>query len=226
MCGEKYSEKSIINRNEVTMKYMNMLINGVIIACYVGNIISYPSATGYSDGNIIYGSAIGGKANQIRNRFINVSSRNVITKKLPLSKEFKEFLYSDKMMQKIEKINQKGKTEATLDTTALEENIDELLHQKEYELGVARNNCSTQRKVCIGVGGAGIAVGLLLIVVGNSQAPRSKQALENIGGGIGLISLLGAFGLSYLIEKEEVLEQHIEQIKIMRDDWKKFFAIP
>jgi hypothetical protein len=208
------------------MKYMNMLINSMIVALYVGNIVSYPSTPGYAGGeNFINVSAIKGKGIQIKNNFINISSRVAVTQNRPLARKFKDFLETDKMMQKIEKINKNGTTEATLDATALEEHIEGLLNQKEYELGAARDSCSTKRKGCMALGGGGVGLGIILAVIGSGQPPRDKQMLQSAGIGIGGFASVGAAVLYYLIEKEEVFEQHIEQIKVMRKAWTEFFSM-
>lgn len=212
------------------VKYKNMLINSMILVCYSINIFSYYPTTGYNAGggkNFIYGSAIGWKAAQINNRFINVSSSTVKTRKIPLSTEFKEeFLSTDKMMQKIKKINKDGITEATLDVTALEENIIIDLNQKEYELGVARDRCSLKRMGCKVLAGIGVIGAAGCMAIANGSPGSKRVLLQNAAIVYGAVSVVIGLGLSYMIEDEATFEKHIEQVQTMRKDWKAFFEVP
>lgn len=212
------------------VKYKNVLINSMILVCYSINIFSYYPTTGYNAGggkNFIYGSAIGWKADQIKNRFINIPSSVVKARKIPLSKEFKEeFLSTDKMMQKIKKINKDGITEATLDVTALEENIIIDLNQKEYELGVARDRCSLKRMGCKVLAGIGVIGAAGCMAIANGSPGSKKELLKNAAIVYGAVSVVIGLGLSYMIEDEATFEKHIEQVQTMRKDWKAFFEVP
>jgi len=177
------------------------------------------------NGTRVYGSAINQKENQINKCFINFSSSAVAKRKLSLSKEFRDFLNTDKNMQKIKKINKEGNTETTLDITMLEENILERLAHREQEVLVDYEGCSLKQKGCMLLAGAGVIGALVLAnAAGQQSSQDSKKEMSRAAIVLAGASMVTSIFFSYMIGSEADFKNHLEQIKIMKKDWEEFFA--
>jgi hypothetical protein len=195
---------------------INIFINIMMLGCCFGS--------GFAIGEFVpgYGSAIGWKANQINNHFIDCSSSVAVTRRvLSLSYEFKKFLNTDKDMQKIKKINEEGNTEATLDVTMLEENIAMNLIQKENALRAARDNSVLIQEVCKVVAGVGILGAIVLAAPVENK--KNSTFMNIMAVAVGTVTVGGATSVSFMLEKKEVFEKHIKEIQAMQKDWKAFF---